>query len=120
MIKPQIIEQDGKAAFAVLRYEDWRKIEEMLEDSQDAAAAEAFHRSAEETFPIALADEILAGANPVRIYRKHRGFTQAKLSEASGISIPYLSQIEDGKRNASLDVMKRLAAALGVSVDELS
>jgi len=52
----------------------------MLEDNQDAASAEAFHRSAEETFPIALGDEILAGANPVRIYRKHRGFTQARLS----------------------------------------
>jgi antitoxin component HigA of HigAB toxin-antitoxin module len=30
------------------------------------------------------------------------------------------SQIEDRRRNASLDVMKRLATALGVSVDDLS
>lgn len=120
MIKPQIIEEDGKAAFAVVRYEDWCKIAEMLEDNQDNAAAEAFHRSGEETFPIGLADEILAGANPVRVYRKHRALTQAKLAQACGISVPYLSQIEDGKRNASLDVMKRLSMALGVSVDELS
>jgi len=41
------------------------------------------------------------------------------LSEASGISKPYLSQIEGGKRDGTTDTMSRIARALQVPMDLL-
>ena len=53
------------------------------------------------------------------MYREHRGLSQKTLADAAGIAVPYLSQIETRKREPSTDVLKRLAAALRVSVDDL-
>jgi DNA-binding XRE family transcriptional regulator len=119
MIKPQIIEAGGKPAFAVLPYAEWQRIEELLEDAQDNAALESFRRNAEETFPVSVADSLIAGDNPIRVYRKHRKMSLSDVAEKCGIAKPYLSQIETGKRKASADVLKKLAVALGVSVDDL-
>jgi DNA-binding XRE family transcriptional regulator len=119
MNKPQIIESNGKPAFVVLPYEDWRKIESLMEDAEDNAALAKFRSDHEETVPIAIVDALLAGDNPVRVYRKHRGLTLAVLAHQSDIATPYLSQIETGKRRASTDVLKRLASVLGVGIDDL-
>jgi DNA-binding XRE family transcriptional regulator len=119
MIKPQIIEAGGKPAFAVLPYADWQRIEELLEDAQDNTALESFRRNSEETLPISVAEALIAGDNPVRVFRKHRKMTLADVADKCGIATPYLSQIETGKRNASADVLKKLADALAVAVDDL-
>lgn len=56
----------------------------------------------------------------VRTLREKRGITQVVLARNAKIAQPYLTQIEQGKRkNPSLDVLKRLAKALGVPVTEL-
>lgn len=44
------------------------------------------------------------------------GLTQEALSEASGISKPYLSQIEGGKRDGSTKVLSAISKALDVPV----
>ena len=41
------------------------------------------------------------------------------LAEAAGITQPYLSQIESGKRDGTIGTMKKIAEALKVTVDEL-
>jgi len=120
MTKPQIIEQDGKPAFAVVPIDEWRRIEELLEDASDQAAIDRFRDSGEETFPAEVVAALVAGENPVKVYRKHRDLTQHDLAKAAGITIPYLSQIESGKRKPSLDIAKELAVSLGVSVDDIA
>ena len=45
--------------------------------------------------------------------------SQAKLAERSGISQGYLSSLERGEKQPTLPVLKKLAAALGISVSEL-
>jgi transcriptional regulator with XRE-family HTH domain len=62
---------------------------------------------------------ILDGANPIRVWREHRGLSQQQLAETAGISKPYLSQLEAGKREASQRVIRRLAKALRVDLDDL-
>ncbi len=62
---------------------------------------------------------LIAGENKVRVWREHRGMTAAALADAAGISTPYLSQIESGKRDGSIDVMKRISSALRMTVDDL-
>lgn len=56
----------------------------------------------------------------LRRWRSDRGVTLRDVSESSGISIAYLSDLERGKlANPTLDTLTALAAALGVSLNEL-
>ncbi|HTQ76598.1 MAG TPA: helix-turn-helix domain-containing protein, partial [Burkholderiales bacterium] len=55
----------------------------------------------------------------IRDRRRVLGMTQAGLSAALGISPSYLNLIEAGKRNIGGALLKRIAGALGLSVDEL-
>ena len=82
-----------------------------------AARAVAGERDLE---PRAVADRIISGESEVRVFREYRGLTQAELAEAAAISVPYLSQIEARRRRPSTAVLRRLAARLGVTIDDLT
>ncbi len=58
------------------------------------------------------------GTNLVRL-RKSKGFTQNKLSEASGVAIRTIQRIEKDAVNPQLETVKLLADSLGVSTDHL-
>lgn len=62
----------------------------------------------------------LAQDNPIKIIRKYRGLTQDDLAQAAGISRPYLTEIETGRKNGSVKAMRALADALNVSLDALA
>lgn len=75
----------------------------------------------QDDLPAALLDKLAARQeSPVKILRKHRGLTQAELAKKSGISRPYLTEIETGKKDGSLRAMKSLAKTLGVNVSALT
>lgn len=46
--------------------------------------------------------------------RKQQNITQKELSERTGITQADISRIENGSRNPSLDMMKRLAKGMGM------
>ena len=52
--------------------------------------------------------------------RREKGFTQASLAEAAGISRRTLEAWEQGKRTMLFEGAVKLADALGVSLDELA
>jgi transcriptional regulator with XRE-family HTH domain len=66
-------------------------------------------------------DEILNPEVGKRIAesREERGLTQRRLSEKAGLSIAFLSEIENGKRNLSSGKLLRIADELNVSTDYL-
>lgn len=51
--------------------------------------------------------------------RKHGGWTQSEIAASSGVSVPYLSEIENDKRNPSAGLAAAIAEALGTSLDYL-
>jgi transcriptional regulator with XRE-family HTH domain len=53
----------------------------------------------------------VVGGN-VRRLRRERGKTQEVLAQEAGIVVRYLSAIEAGRENPTVDVLGRLAAAL--------
>ena len=55
----------------------------------------------------------------IRERRRQLGVTQAALSATLGISASYLNLIEGGKRNIGGSLLKRIADALGLAVDDL-
>lgn len=57
--------------------------------------------------------------NRLKALRKEKDLSQEELAERSGLNRPYISGIEKGKRNVSLEVMEKLAEALEVGIGEL-
>ncbi|MGH9223105.1 MAG: helix-turn-helix domain-containing protein [Acidimicrobiales bacterium] len=55
----------------------------------------------------------------IRSRRRTHRLSLRRLSEASGISNPYLSQIERGLRKPSAEVLQHIARALELPVEEL-
>ena len=55
----------------------------------------------------------------LRELRTERGLTLAQVAERASIDISTLSRLEAGKRRLALDHIPALAAALGVSADDL-
>jgi len=58
-------------------------------------------------------------AQNVRLLRTLRGWSQERLAEAAGLDRSYLGGIERAQRNISLDILERLARALGVGISDL-
>lgn len=58
--------------------------------------------------------------SPIKVIRKFRGMTQGDLAEAAGISRPYLTEIETGRKDGSIRALKSIAGALDVSLEVLA
>lgn len=55
----------------------------------------------------------------LRQLRTERGLTLQRVAEAANLDVSTLSRLESGKRRLAIDHLPGLAAALGVTVDEL-
>lgn len=55
----------------------------------------------------------------IRRIRVERRMTQKDLAAASGVSQPFIVDLERGARGAKPETLERIAAALGVTVDDL-
>ena len=56
----------------------------------------------------------------LKTLREQQELTQVQLAKKAGVTQTYIAKLEGGdKANPSLDVLKRLARALGVPVTEL-
>ena len=121
MSKIQVIEKDGVPAFVVLPIELWERVRESVEDAEDIAELERFNREDDGTrMPIEVVRATLQdGGHAVRAWREYRAMTQEQLATAARISVPYLSQIESGKRVGTVVTLRAIARALSVSVDML-
>lgn len=95
----------------------------IAEDAEDGEIVREFKRKLaageEELVPSAVVDRILNGENLVRVWREHRGLSVSALAQMAGIAQPYLSQIETGKREGTLQTMKKIADALKITLDDL-
>lgn len=60
----------------------------------------------------------VVGRNVKRL-REARGLPQDELAHRAGIHVTYLSGVENGHRNITLNVLERIAGALGVSEAEI-
>jgi DNA-binding XRE family transcriptional regulator len=118
----QVIEKNGKPEWAVIPYEEYQRLleeSEMLEDIQDYDEARLSIANGEELIPSEVTYTILDGENPIKVWREHRGMTQQQAAEKAGISKAYLSQLESGQRKGTTQVLRSIAKALDVSLDDL-
>mgnify|MGYP003618248024 FL=1 len=118
----QLILKEGQPEYAVLPYDTYLRLvedAEMLADIRDYDAAMQAIAEGEELIPAEVVYAILDGANPIRVWREHRGLSQSELAATAGISPSYLSQLESGKRDGTLEVLSAIASALNVTLDDL-
>jgi transcriptional regulator with XRE-family HTH domain len=55
----------------------------------------------------------------IRFLRSKHGWTQQQLADMTGIGRVHVSELENGKREAGLRMLERLASTFGISVSEL-
>lgn len=55
----------------------------------------------------------------IKKIRKEKKMTQTELARLAGVSQPHIHDLENGNRHASPETLKRIAAALGVTAQEL-
>ena len=55
----------------------------------------------------------------IRNYRTKQGLSQEKLAELSGCHPTYIGQLERGEKNATLESIEKIAAALNISLSKL-
>ena len=58
-------------------------------------------------------------AENIKKIRKQKGWSQKDLGDMIGSHLSHVNRIETGKQNPSLEVLIKLADALGVSIDGL-
>ena len=123
MSKPQYITAPDGTELAVLPRDELERLIESAEDAEDRRAVAEIDRKLasgeEELIPAEFVNRILDGENPVRVWREFRGMKVKDLAAEAGIAPNYLSLIETGKREGSVKVMKALAAALDLDLDEI-
>lgn len=97
-----------------------RRMRQLIENASDVADYDrAVAADDGVRIPMTVAVAIADGARPVRAWRQHRGMTQEQLSVASGVSKPYISQLESGARAGTPATLRKLARALDIPVGAL-
>lgn len=118
----QVIEKNGQPEWAVLPYEIYLQLvedAEMLQDIHDYDMAKQAIEAGEELIPSKVAYALVDGENPIKVWREYRGLTQQQLAETADLSPAYLSQIESGKRTGTAEILKSIATALSLTLDDI-
>ncbi|PAU82447.1 transcriptional regulator [Halovibrio salipaludis] len=119
----QVIEKNGVPEYAVIPYKEYQRLVEQAQEAQDLTDAEAAVRAieaGEETIPEDVVERLLSGEeHPIKVWREYRGLTQEALGERAGVGKSYISQLEARSKDGSTRVIKALANALAVDIDDL-
>lgn len=100
----QIIEQNGKPAFAVIPYDEYLKL---LPDE-------------DVTIPHEVVGLVVKkGMNLVKAWRAYLGMTQTEVAKKAGISQAALSQMEKSGNKLRTATLEKLARVMDLSVEQL-
>ncbi len=117
----QFVEIAGQK-MAMLPVAEFERLVDLAEDKLDVSAAIAAQRrreAGEEYVPFKVIDRIIAGENPLKVWRKHRGLTQALLAKTAGINQAFVSFLEKDEKGASVETWQSLAKALDVELEDI-
>lgn len=101
-------------------YDRLRALEEDFEDFRAALDIEArIAAGEEELVPSDVADRLVDGEAPLRVWRQHRSLSQSALARVSGVNRVQIVEIEAGRNAGSVRTLRKLAEALGVTIDDI-
>ena len=114
-----IYDEKGEPESVILSKENYEKLLGYKEDLEDIQALKEYETSREEGFPADVIEKLIERENPIKVYREYRGLTQLKLGNLAGVKQSYVTQLESGKKKGTVKVLKKIAAALKVDLDDL-
>jgi mRNA-degrading endonuclease RelE of RelBE toxin-antitoxin system/DNA-binding XRE family transcriptional regulator len=124
MNKPNIITTPSGDRMVVIPFEEYERLIEAAEDAADARDVDEIKRKLatgeEELIPAEVVDRIIDGENKIRVWREYRGMSGKELAEKTGLASPYISQLETGTREGTIETFKKIAAALRVDIDDIA
>lgn len=74
---------------------------------------------AEELVPAAIADRLIDGESPLKVWRETQGMSQSSLARSASVERVQIVDIEAGRANGSVRTLAALAVALDVTLDDL-
>lgn len=117
----QFIEVNGER-MAILPAAELERMVDEAEDRSDERAADAARerrQAGEDYFPSDVVDRLLAGDNPVAVFRAYRGLTQSELASRIDMSAMVISSIESGRNIGRLSTLRKIAQALSVDLVDI-
>jgi DNA-binding XRE family transcriptional regulator len=117
-MKTQVIEKKGRQ-FAVVPLDEFEQLVQDAETLRDIRAYDAAKSRREEAFPSEVAKRLVSGENPIRVFRDYRGLTQEQLARSAKIARPYLAEIESGRKEGSVAVLKAIAKVLKLQLADI-
>lgn len=67
--------------------------------------------------PFEHVDRMAKGESPIAVLRDFRDMTQSGLARATGLGQGYISDLENGRRDGTIDARRRIAKALKVPLE---
>jgi len=109
-IEYQRIEYNGKPAYVLVPWEDWRRIKKIV-DSQKARAS---------GIPQAVVEaHVLRNESIINAWREHLDITQKDLAGRMGVSQTAVAKFEHPEARPRIATIRKIAAALGLNEKQL-
>ena len=116
--EPHVIrDSKGRPVSVVISWDEWSRMTRSASDEDLYRSAKA---QPSRVIPGVVLNAILDGVNPIRAFREHRNLSQQTLANQASLSVPYLSQLETGRRKGSVATLRKLAELLDAAVDILA
>lgn len=116
---PLEVVEHGGISYAVIPKDEFDRLMRHYQMMMDVLAHDRVKGAEKEEYPLELTHSLVNGKNPIRAFRQYRNLSQVALARQLGLSKAYLSELEHGKKEPSVKVLKALAAALNVNMEEL-
>lgn len=115
----QTITTPGGEKLVVLPLEEYERLLEQADIAKAKKVKADIAAGRDELVPSDIAKRLVAGENPIKVWRAHRKMSARDLAAATGLSAPYISEIESGKKEGSISAVKKIAEALRIDLDDL-
>lgn len=57
--------------------------------------------------------------NNLKYYRKRKGLTQQEIADVTGLNRVYISEVERGRKNITIDVMETISTKMDIKISKM-
>jgi DNA-binding XRE family transcriptional regulator len=106
---PQIITQNGKPAFAII---PWNEYKELVHNQLESDEADVW-------FPNEVVKANVRGDCLIKAWREYLKLTQAELAAKAGMKQSSLARLEKSTTSPRKSTLTKLAKAMGIEIEQL-
>ncbi|MEJ0093382.1 MAG: helix-turn-helix transcriptional regulator [Methylocella sp.] len=115
----QTIRTPGGETLVILPLAEFEALRDAADAADHARAMDALARGEDERLTAKEALALAEAKTPLAFWRNKRVMTQGELSTRAGVSQSAIADMERGARVGTVAVLKRVAEALGVRIEDL-